>query len=47
MHTFLIWQVFVEMDTDDSGTLSLTEFRQAMEQHPEVPPAQARQPKHR
>lgn len=32
--------VFVKMDTDDSGTLSIDEFKKAMELHPEIPMAQ-------
>ena len=34
-------RLFVEMDTDDSGTLDLGEFRRAMAMHPDVPPEQA------
>jgi len=30
---------FVKMDTDDSGTISLHEFKDAMGMHPEIPPA--------
>lgn len=29
--------LFVKMDTDDSGTISLSEFKKAMELHPEIP----------
>jgi len=32
--------VFVKMDTDDSGTLSIEEFKSAMALHPEIPMAQ-------
>ena len=32
--------LFIKMDTDGSGTLSLAEFRSAMALHPEVAPAQ-------
>jgi len=32
--------MFVNMDTDDSGTLSIEEFKKAMALHPEVPMAQ-------
>ncbi len=34
--------MFVKMDTDDSGTLSIDEFKSAMALHPEIPMAQAR-----
>jgi len=33
-------EVFVKMDIDDSGTLSIDEFKKAMELHPEIPLAQ-------
>ena len=32
--------MFVNMDTDDSGTLSIEEFKKAMALHPEIPMAQ-------
>ena len=37
--------VFVKMDEDDSGTLSLGEFKKAMALHPEIPMEQVSGPR--